>query len=187
MCKNYQEILHLLGFEYDRSSNGVFRDGFGVVDKTVFSVMNNEDFSHDMVHYYCEKIRKTKRNRTAEEGLAYLWGNAYYTDFNGEMISHDALVSDLRQYVRTTGTDDYLALFQNSPEIFGGRANEVSVKSVISGLICNAIEKEKGIAGIKQLINCGKGDDQYFKVIEELLNVNKENFNRYVTGLINSY
>jgi hypothetical protein len=27
-----------------------------------------------------------KPNRTVEEGIAYSWGNAYYTKTNGEMI-----------------------------------------------------------------------------------------------------
>lgn len=58
MCNNYQEILQLLGYEYDLDSNGKTRDGYGVDAKTIFSIMNNEDFSHDIFHFYSAKFVK---------------------------------------------------------------------------------------------------------------------------------
>lgn len=88
LCNNYQEILQLLGYEYDAESNGKTKEGFGVDASNIFSIMNNEDFSHDLFHYYSSKIRgDLKRNRTVEEGIAYSWGNAYYTNANGELLS----------------------------------------------------------------------------------------------------
>ena len=92
--------IHLLGFGYSLYSNGKYRDGYGVDTKTIFAVMNNEDFSHDMFHYYSGQINKREnRNWITEEGIAYAWGNAYYTDKNGEMISNKRLITELKDYL----------------------------------------------------------------------------------------
>ena len=84
LCDNYQEILQLLGFDYDLSANGTTRDGYGVISQSIFSVMHHEDFSHDIFHYYSGKVNeRSNRNWITEEGIAYSWGNVYYTDKNG--------------------------------------------------------------------------------------------------------
>jgi hypothetical protein len=57
-----------MGYEYRATSNGKTRNGYGVVANTIFSVMHNEDFSHDLFHYYSAKIRSNEENWYAEEG-----------------------------------------------------------------------------------------------------------------------
>ncbi|WCO01045.1 hypothetical protein [Psychroserpens ponticola] len=183
MCDNYQEISTLLGKSYSIHSNGQYRDGYGVDSKTIFSIMNNEDFSHDMFHYYSSNIHKREnRNWIAEEGIAYSWGNAYYTDNDGEMISHHKLVNELKNYISKNPNTDLFELFSKDVNIFDHIAPDISVRSTISGLIINSIEKEKGIDGILKLINAGSKDrlNSYLKVTEELIGLNKDNFNSTV-------
>jgi len=73
MCANYQEILQLLGYEYDLESAGTTRNGYGVDEGHIFSIQNNEDFSHDVFHYYSGKINENKnRNWITEEGSIYV-------------------------------------------------------------------------------------------------------------------
>jgi len=76
LSDNYQGILHLLGYEFDSESTGNTTEGYGPDFGNIFSIMHNEDFSHDVFHYYAAKIRKHERNGAAEEGVAYSWGNA---------------------------------------------------------------------------------------------------------------
>ncbi len=184
LCNNYQEILRLLGYEYDSESAGQVTDGYGPDAGTIFSIMHNEDFSHDVFHYYAGKIRKNTRNSAAEEGIAYSWGNAYYTDDNGEMISQRQLVPVLKQYLQKHPQTSLLELFSKNPMIF---EHQTKVRSLISSLICDEVERRKGIAGIKELIDCGWGDDNYFKVITEITGINTANFEKRVMELINNY
>lgn len=145
MCDNYQEILQLLGFEYDIESNGKTRDGYGVDANTIFSVMNNEDFSHDVFHYYSDKMRgDIKRNRTVEEGIAYSWANAYYTKANVEMIEQKELVQNLQSYLKANSKISLLELFTKNTKIFTNLPTEISVKSTISSLLCDEVERKKG-------------------------------------------
>ncbi len=190
MTDNYQEILELLGFEYSFFSNGKYRDGYGVISKKVFAIMNNEDFSHDMFHYYSSKINKREnRNWIAEEGLAYLWGNAYYTDKNGEIITHKRLVDELKNYLSKNPTVNLYNLFSKNEKIYNEIAPEISVRSTISGIIAREIETKKGYKGILKLINAGREDrlENYLKVTNELIGIHKENFNLKVKKLISEF
>lgn len=188
LCINYQEILHLLGYEYDLESNGKTRDGYGVEAKTIFSTMNNEDFSHDVFHYYSSKIRgDVQRNRTVEEGIAYSWGNAYYTKANGEMIEQKELVQDLKSYLKTKPKPNLFQLFTQDTKIFEKLPAEISVKSTISSLLCDEVERKKGINGIKKLIKSGRGDDNFFKTLNDLISINQTNFNSEVSKLVTQY
>ncbi len=190
MCDDLQEILRLRGFEYAIKANGQYRDGYGVVAKTIFSVMNNEDFSHDMFHYYSGQINEHKnRNWITEEGVAYSWGNAYYTDRNGGMITHKRLVGELRNYLKQNPKTNLFDLFRQNRKIFSHIAPEISARSTIAGLIVNRVEREKGIEGVLKLINAGRQDKlkSFLKRTEELIGLNQDNFNSKVEKLILDY
>lgn len=190
LCDDRQEILKLQGYEYSIEVNGDARNGYGVDEGTIFSVMSNEDFSHDMFHYYSGKIhQRVNRNWITEEGIAYLWGNAYYTDAAGEMITHSRLVDELRKYLAENPDTNLIALFTSNQKIYNHIAPEISVRSTISGVIAREVEKQKGMEGIFTLINCGRPEreNNYFAAIEQLLGITRENFNEKVARLIADY
>jgi len=185
MCSNYQDVLKIMGYVYDSESNGITRDGYGVVGNTIFSIEDNEDFSHDLLHYYAAKVRENvKRNHAAEEGLAYYWGNAYYVDKNRNMVELAQLKDNLKEYLIQNQKANLLDLFSKNTRNFSKLALEFSLKSTIAGLICELIEKEKGIDGIKTLIKCGKGDDAFFEITNQLVRINQSNFESKVRYLI---
>ena len=173
-----------MGYEYDYGWAGNFRDGFGPDNGNIFSVMHNEDFSHDVFHYYSSLYRKHTRNSAADEGVAYTWGNAYYTDEHGEMITQKQLIPQLKLYLQQHPDASLLELFTKNPPIFGPTAK---VRSLLSSLICDEIERQKGTDGIKELIDCDKGDDNYFRVTNALVGIDRSNFNEKVKGLIDKY
>lgn len=189
-CENYQEILMLLGIAYDLQSNGKTRDGYGVDSGFIFSVMNNEDFSHDVFHYYSGKVNETgQRNWLVEEGIAYSWGNAYYTDGNGKMIEQDLLIKELRNYLKENPETNLLSLFQKNLPIYKNLAPEISVRSAITSIICDEVERKKGIEGLMRFNNSKKENiiDDYFLATKELIGIDIENFNERVLKLIEEY
>ena len=137
LTDNYQEILQLQGYTFDLRYNGRTRGGYFDISHTIFAIEHNEDFSHDVFHYYASKVRSNKRNATAAKILTQL-------------------------------------------------APEISVKSVISGLLCDEVDRQKGIPGVKALIDCGPGDENYLRVINELIGVNRGNFDEKVRKLVAS-
>jgi len=187
LCANYQEALQLMGYTYDWSAAGRTRDGYGVEANTIFATMGNEDFSHDLFHFYAEKIRTNKRNSAAEEGLAYSWGNAYYTSAKGEMIGQRELIPHLRTYLSTHPETSALEVFSKNVRGFSPLAKEASLRSTIASLLSDEVEKRKGIPGVIELINCGAGDDNYFKCLDTLIQVNRTNFNEKVLALMKAW
>ncbi len=193
MCENYQEISRLLGYEYALETATTYRDGYGVQQGYIFSIMNNEDFSHDVFHYYSGKINDFKnRNWLAEEGTASSWGNAYYTDKNGEMIELEHLVFALKTYLKNNKEADLLHLFTENPKIFDHIAPELSIRSVIAGVLSNEIERSVGIKGIHRILNSRKTEsvldyDNYFRTLNTLIGINKSNFNRRLKDLLATY
>ena len=187
ICGDYQEALALLGYTYDIKSNGVTRRGAGVIANTIFSVVNNEDFSHDLFHDYSYRVRTARRNSAAEEGIAYSWGNAYYVDDRGETITMAELVPDLRRWVAAHAGVGLLELFREGGVGFSLLAPEVSARNTIAALLSDEVEREKGVAGIRQLINCGAGDDNYFVALNELIGVNPANFDATVRALLDVF
>ena len=188
MCDNYQEISQLLGYEYDLESNGKTRDGYGVDGNNIFSIMNNEDFSHDVFHFYSGKLRNQKKgNRTVEEGIAYGWGNAYYTDKYEKMIEQRELIGFLKNYLKENPTISLFQLFSKDPKILNSIAPEVSIKSAIASLLCDEVERKKGIEGIKELIMCGRGDVVFFETLNKLVAINQTNFDIEVKKLVLAY
>jgi len=186
MCRNHQEALQIQGCFYEFKRNGLVNRGDIVDPKTLFSVMNDEDFSHDVFHIYAHKIRGKKINWTAEEGIAYLWGNSYHLANVAKAPEQRDLVPLLRQYIQTHKDVTLLDLFEKNPDVLAeyGYPKPIQVKSVISGIICEEIEKQKGEEGIIELIKCGSGDDNFFQSIENLIGINRDNFNVEVKKLI---
>ncbi len=187
LCDNYQDVLRLMGYEYDAESNGKTKSGYGVVANTIFSVMHNEDFSHDLFHFYSAKIRGSARNWYAEEGFAYCWGNAYWTKTTGETITQDELVIKLKQYVNATPQISLLILFDEQPKVFEYLSEEIGLKKIFASLICKEVEQKRGIEGVKELLNCGSGADKFFKATDRLVGVNRTNFNTEVMKLLEAY
>jgi hypothetical protein len=185
-CDNFQEAFRIIGFEYDLSYNGKNKDSW-ILGNTIFQGFNNEQFSHDIFHVYTSKMIDIKdRNWTAEEGIAYSWGDAYYPKENGEIISRNELAQILKDTVNKNPDIDLLKLFETKSSIYNGLSPYVKVKSVMSSLICDEIQKQKGNKGIIELIKCGKGDACFFIAIDKLIGINKENFNKKVKELISS-
>ena len=151
--------MALLGTSYDAGSAGRVREGGG-------------------------PIRTGVQNPIAEEGLAYYWGNAYYTNADGQMIDYPDQLRALKEYVQQHPDSSLLSLFEHNGKIFPQLAPEVSVRSVISALLCAHIEATRGIEGIKALMNCGKGEDNYFIALGKLMGIGKDNFEGKVRGLL---
>ena len=186
MCPDYQTVLRLQGCLYESASNGSINSGYIMDPKTFFSAMNDEDFSHDVLHKYASKIRGKMRNRSAECGLAYYWGNAYYSGATGKAPDLNELLPVLQQYLRSHKDARLLELFDKDPDVLAeyGYPKPIQVTRIISAVICREIERQKGTESIIELLKCGRGDENFFKSIDKLLGIRRDNFENEVRKFI---
>jgi hypothetical protein len=186
MCRNYQEANQIQGCSYEFTRNGAINHGDIIDPKTLFSCMNDEDFSHDVLHIYASQIRGKERNANGECGLAYYWGNAYHTGVVGKSPELDELVTALQYYLNSHKDVSLLELFEKSPDILAeyGYPWPIHINRIIAGVICREVEKQKGMEGIIEILKCGRGNDNLFKATEKLIGINRENFDKEVNKLI---
>lgn len=186
LANNYQEILKLLGVAYDKQSNGQSRDGFGVVSSVIFSVMGDADFSHDVLHHYASQVNDN-RNFNAEEALAYLWGNGYYVLNGGVSAEFPQLHQVIKAAYHADPEADLYRWWMDKPQVLNPDIvpPEISVRTILSALICQEVYKQKGKAGLDKLLTTGKSRDDMLKVADELIGLNKQNFNQRLGAWIN--
>jgi len=193
LVKDYQQFLQLIGIEYSDKHKGTYRDGYGIVGNTVFSVMGDPDFSHDTVHYYAAKAH-TERNWPAEEGVAYWWGNAYYTSQQGQAAGFSELLAALApivsQYHHEHGQANWWQWWHDNPTTFfrnTDMAPETSIRALISALLCEYLWQQQGMDGLIQLMNAGRGQERFLTTIDRLLGINKLNFNERIDHLLKQH
>jgi hypothetical protein len=116
--------------------------------------------------------------------VAYYWGNAYYTNATGQMITLEGLKNDLRIFLSSHPDVDLLSAFRQNQRGLFGPAPEVSVRSTLSGIIAEAIERKYGVDGVLKLLNCGAGESNYFAATQSLLGINPVNFNQRVVAML---
>ena len=186
MCRNYQEAIQIQGCSYEFTRNGFLNSGDIIDPKTLFSVMSDEDFSHDVLHIYASQIRGKVRNATAECGVAYYWGNAYHTGVVGKAPDLKELIPVVQQYLQSHKVISLLDLFDKSPDVLAeyGYPKPIHIHQIISAIICKEIERQKGTEGIIELLKSGRGDENFFKSIESLIGINRNNFDKEVYKLI---
>lgn len=186
MCRNYQEVNQIQGCVYDYLYNGKINSGYIMDPKTLFTCMNDEDFSHDVLHIYASQIRGKERNSLGECGLAYYWGNSYHLGDAEKAPDLEELLPVLRLYLREHNETSLLELLEKSPDVLAeyGYSWPVNVNRIIAGVLYREVEKQKGTAGVIELLKCGKGNDNFLSATGKLIGISRDNFEKEVYKLI---
>jgi len=176
-CLNLQEVYQLMGIDYHVDINGVKRGCVTLGKANLFvSGTNREEYKHDLTHFYFElQVPQQSRNWVAEEGY-----NINLTDYWGFATKEN--YGFLKQYLAENGVTP-LEIFEKNRIM----KSPISTKMPVAALIMRKIEREKGMDGVLQVITCGTTDDDFFKAIETVAHITKENFNEVVEEELKKY
>ena len=188
-CYDFQEVLQLAGIDYKSDYNGVSANSLSAYEQNTGIVLNGQFPStlqgfdpHDMWHEKLRTVMPAERiNRPVDEGCAYLYGGSWG-------LSWEELKILFKAYVKAHPRTDWLQLYLDGTDFREGQ-EPLKVAYFINALLVQQLEQEKGFAPVMELLGCGKkekGDRNYFMALEQLTNVNKENFNTTVRSLIAS-
>ncbi|MHB8205904.1 hypothetical protein [Mucilaginibacter sp.] len=100
------------------------------------------------------------------------------------MIALDQLKIDLRSYLSVHPDMDLLIPFRKNQRGTFGPTKEISMRSTLSGVIAEYIDKKYGVEGVLKLLNCGAGEANYFEVTQSLADINTVNFNARIRDLL---
>lgn len=189
-CTNTMiELQKLIGVEYKSDYNGrtqgVWSSSFGDRKLIVFGNKNssfNYFDPHDLWHDRLSLvIPRSKVNKPVDEGCAYLYGGSWG-------LTWEEIFKEFKEQVANNKNTNWVEIKEN-PINFKTKGIENSADYIVNALLVKMIEKEKGFAGVWELLNVGpfeKGNEKYYQTLEKLTGITKANFNDKIWELINS-
>lgn len=187
-CENILELHRLIGVDYKLDYNGRIqgiRTATYGNKKLIVSGIDNANFKtfdpHDLWHERLGLvIARSKVNRPVDEGCAYLYGGSWG-------LSWKEIFKAFKAQVAADTNTNWVDIKEN-PVYFKTAAFNNSADNIVNALIVQKIEKEKGFAGVWELLTIGpveKGNEKYYQVLEKLTGITRATYNQRVWELIN--
>lgn len=184
---NINELLKLIGVDYKLDYTGLKESVFSskFENRKVIVLGNgNAEFSnfdpHDLWHDRLALVIPRKEvNKAVDEGCAYLYGGSWG-------FTWKEIFKSFKEQIAVNEKADWIALKEN-PQYFKTGNYRNSADYIVAALLVQKIEKEKGFSGVWEFLNCGKmekGNQNFYKVLEQLTGITKLNYNEKVWELI---
>lgn len=188
-CDNIIELQKLIGVDYKSDYNGrtvsVWSSSFGDRKLIVFGNNNatfNEFDPHDLFHDRLSLvIPRNKVNKPVDEGCAYLYGGSWG-------LSWEEIFKTFKEQIASNKNISWTEIKEN-PVYFKTKEFPNSADYIVNALLVQKIEKEKGFAGVWELLNVGpfeKGNEKYYQTLEKLTGISKVKYNDKIWELINN-
>lgn len=186
---NITELQKLIGVQYKSDYNGrtgsVWSSSLGK-RKLIVLGNNNSTFNefdpHDLFHDRLSLvISRSKVNKPVDEGCAYLYGGSWG-------LSWKEIFNAFKEQIASNKNISWMEVKEN-PVYFKTKEFKNSADYIVNALLVQKIEKEKGFAGVWELLNVGpfeKGNEKYYQTLEKLTGITKSNYNEKIWELINN-
>lgn len=188
--EDYTELRKLLGIEYksDYNARQVIELNSVLEDKTLIllGTKDSQYFDnyekHDLWHNRLSlAISRSLVNKPIDEACAYLYGGSWG-------LTWKEILDQFKTKVAIDKNADWANFKENPINFADTQAQHLMVDYVVNALIVQKIEKEKGFSGVWEFLNCGKyekGNENYYKTLEKIAGISRENYNAKVWELIN--
>ena len=145
--------------------------------------MNFNDFDpHDLWHDRLSLvIPRSQVNKPVDEGCAYLYGGSWG-------IGWKDIFSEFKSQIASNKNTNWVDVKEN-PVYFKTKEFNNSADHIVNALLIQKIEKEKGFAGVWELLTCGKyqeGNENYYQTLEKLTGITKATYTARIWDLINN-
>lgn len=189
LCDNVVELNKLFGVEYKSDYNGMLESSstseFGN-RKLVVLGNNNSTFNsfdpHDLFHDRLSLIiSRSKVNKPVDEGCAYLYGGSWG-------FTWKEIFKAFKEQIANNKNANWVEIKEKDIRFKTGNFTN-SADNVVNALLVQKIEREKGFAGVWEMLNVGpveKGNEKYYQTLEKLTGITKANYNDKVWKLINN-
>ena len=188
-CDNIIELEKLIGVDYKSDYNGrtesVWSSSIGD-RKLIVLGDNNSNFNefdpHDLFHDRLSLvIARNKVNKPVDEGCAYLYGGSWG-------LTWKEIFKAFKEQIASNKNISWTEIKEN-PVYFKTKGYNNSADYIVNALLVQKIEKEKGFAGVWELLNVGpfeKGNEKYYQTLEKLTGITKSNYDNKIWELINN-
>ena len=187
LCDDLIELEKIVGVNYKLDYNGSTKSVWSTSsgdrnliifgnDNSIFSHFDPHDLFHERLNLV---IDRSKLNRSVDEGCAYLYGGSWG-------FSWQEIFKAFKEQVSSNKNTDWVEI-KETPFYFKTGNYPNPADNIVNALIVQKIEKEKGFAGVWELLNVGpkdKGNEKYYQTLEKLTGISKSNYNDKVWELI---
>src|SRR6218665_892442 len=188
-CGDITELLKQIGVDYKADYNGRTESVFSSLsgDRQLIVLGNrnstfNEFDPHDLFHDRLSLvIPRSKVNKPVDEGCAYLYGGSWG-------MSWQEIFKNFKEQIAADKNTNW-AEVKETPVYFKTKGFSNSADDIVNALLVQKIEKEKGFAGVWELLNVGpfeKGNEKYYQTLGKLTGITKANYKEKVWELINN-
>ena len=184
-CTNLIELQKLVGVNYKSDYNGRYQgewtSSLGNRKIILFGSFDNFD-PHDLWHSQLSMVvSRSQTNRPVDEGCAYLYGGSWG-------MTWKEIFKEFKEQIASNKNTNWVEIKEN-PIYFKTKGFDNSADYIVNALLVKKIENEKGFAGVWELLNVGafeKGNEAYYKTLEKLTGITKENYNENIWKLVNN-
>lgn len=187
LTNNFVELLKLIGIQYKSDYNGKKEGAISSVfenKKLIITGVNNtlDNFDpHDLWHNRLSlALSKKLINKPIDEACAYLYAGSWG-------MTWEEILKKFNKEVLNKKDNDWLNYKKHQTNFGDSNAEHLMIDYVIDALIIKKIEKEKGFSSVLELLSCGpyeKENTNYYKTLEKLTGITKQNYNKEVWKLI---
>ena len=167
MADDFDEIQQLRGIDYWMGMGGEIKPtGRSWYDKVYCSGMG-ENYFHEPYHILIDKYYPNKHYWISEGMATYLGGSRgrsmdwHIRRANNYLLEHPEI--NLNNMLELATIDQY-----------------TDYRYVLGGLICKNVYEKGGWEMIKDFMNSGKTDEDYYRAIEKYLGVKREDLDTYL-------
>ncbi len=174
VASNARDIARTWGYEYmNRMYNPSGKGGIASWrNMIIYSGNNSSFFPHELVHLYTYHVVPKDPHLWVGEGIATFYAGTSTYSFQGHM-------GKLKQFLAENPDYDLSDITKLKKTIPNGE-HASDFRYVIGGLLMKNIYDKEGVKGLVESLRYGTSDEAFFQLLEDKLDVTKDNFDAYV-------
>ena len=181
VASNARDIARTWGYEYmNRMYNPSGKGGIASwQNMIIYSGNDSSYFPHELVHLYTFHAFPEYPHLWVGEGIATFYAGTSTHSFHGHMLKLKEFLAFNPDY----DLSDISSLKKTIPN--GEHASDF--RYVIGALLMRNIYKREGVTGLVEALKYGTSDDDLFRLLEDKLDITRENFDAYVKSEMRDY
>ena len=181
VASNARDIARTWGYEYmNRMYNPSGKGGIASwQNMIIYSGNNSSYFPHELVHLYTFHVNPEYPHLWVGEGIATFYAGTSTYSFNGHMLK-------LKKFLETN-PDYNLSDISNLKKTIPNGEHSSDFRYVIGALLMRNIYIKEGVKGLVEALKYGASDDDFFKLLENKLDVTRDNFDAYIKSEMKQY
>jgi hypothetical protein len=182
-------LLQITGIDYFALYNG-FNSNTGLSSQAtnrgiILNASTGGNFNffdpHDLWHARLRRVLDSdSTNKPVDEGCAFLYGGSWG-------LRWDEIISQFKKYFNSNPGSNWLKLMEDQFDFGETSAKRLRINYFFNALLIQPLEKKRGFAPVLELLSCGKyekDNKNYFRVLEKLTGINRNNYNTEIEKLI---